>query len=122
MSAFDVWVKERKEPTIFVRFGDHQPALRWKPGYTLSFERPDYITHFALIDNRTEEHHTLTQLTDIVFLSGLFLERMPIEQGQFFATNSKMRQLCEGRYLDCPNKKLLRAYQNEIFVNQKIAE
>lgn len=122
VSAFDVWVKERKEPTIFVRFGDHQPALRWKPGYTLSFERPDYITHFALIDNRTEEHHTLTQLTDIVFLSGLFLERMPIEQGQFFATNSKMRQLCEGRYLDCPNKKLLRAYQNEIFVNQKIAE
>lgn len=122
VSAFDVWVKERKEPTIFVRFGDHQPALRWKPGYTLSFERPDYITHFALIDNRTEDHHTLTQLTDIVFLSGLFLERMPIEQGQFFATNSKMRQLCEGRYLDCPNKKLLRAYQNEIFVNQKIAE
>ena len=121
VTAFDRWVVERKKPTILLRFGDHQPDLKWKPGYQIELPHPDYLTQFALIDNRSSSRETLA-LTDIVFLPGMILERLPIDKGLFYDTNIAMRHLCQGRYLDCPNPSLLRAYQNEIFVKQRIAE
>ena len=122
VAAFDRWIHERNKPTVLLRFGDHQPALKWSPGYTVPFESPEYITHFTLVDNRSQEHVTRSQLMDIVFLPSLLLDHVPIEKGRFFETNSRMRELCDGRYLDCPDTRLLKAYQNEIFVNQRIAE
>lgn len=122
VAAFDRWVHERRKPTILLRFGDHQPGLKWSSGFTVPFEAPDYVTHFALVDNRSREHTSRTQLMDIVFLPGLLLDHVPVEKGSFFEINSRMRELCDGRYLDCPDKRLLKAYQNEIFVNQRIAE
>ena len=105
-----------------VRFGDHQPAVKWKGGYVSSEAHPDYLTNFALVDNRSKEHKVNPAMTDIVFLPGMILERLPVEQGRFFETNSRMRILCNGRYVDCSNKALLKAYQNEIFVKQRIAQ
>ena len=122
VAAFDRWIHERNKPTVLLRFGDHQPALKWSPGYTVPFDSPEYITHFTLVDNRSQEHVTRSQLMDIVFLPSLLLDHVPIEKGRFFETNSRMRELCDGRYLDCPDTRLLKAYQNEIFVNQRIAE
>lgn len=121
ITAFDRWILERKQPTVMLRFGDHQPSLKWKPGYQIEWPHPDYLTQFALIDNRSSSRETLA-LTDIVFLPGMILERLPIDKGLFYDTNIAMRHLCQGRYLDCPNPSLLRAYQNEIFVKQRIAE
>ena len=122
VADFDRWVSERKKPTVLLRFGDHQPGLKWSSGYTVPFESPEYVTHFTLVDNRSQEHVTRSQLMDIVFLPSLLLDHVPIEKGRFFETNSRMRELCNGRYLDCPDTRLLKAYQNEIFVNQRIAE
>lgn len=122
VADFDRWVHERKKPTVLLRFGDHQPGLKWSSGFTVPFDSPDYVTHFALVDNRSQTHISRTQLMDIVFLPGLLLDHVPVDKGSFFETNSRMRELCDGRYLDCPDKKLLKAYQNEIFVNQRIAE
>ena len=119
---FDRWVQERDKPTVMVRFGDHQPAMKWNAGYVSTESQPDYLANFALVDNRSKEHKINTSMTDIVFLPGMILERLPLEMGRFFETNTQMRNLCGGHYIDCQNKALLKAYQHEIFVNQRIAE
>ena len=120
--AFDRWIKERSRPTVMVRFGDHQPALRWKAGYHTSMARPDYITDYTLVDNQAQGKEEALPLTDIVFLPSLILERVGVPMGRFYETTSTMKSLCQGLYQDCANKQILKAYQNEIYVNQRIAE
>ena len=119
---FDRWVRERNRPTVMVRFGDHQPAIRWKNGYHTGMERPEYITDYTLVDNQVTGKEEALPLTDIVFLPSLILERVGVPMGRFYETSAAMKSLCQGLYQDCPDKRLLKAYQNEIYVNQRIAE
>ena len=119
---FDRWVRERNRPTVMVRFGDHQPALRWKAGYHTHMARPDYITDYTLVDNQVQGKEKALPLTDIVFLPSMILERVGVPMGRFYESASTMKSLCQGLYQDCANKQILKAYQNEIYVNQRIAE
>ena len=119
---FDRWIKERSRPTVMVRFGDHQPALRWKAGYQTNKARPDYITDYTLVDNQVQDKEEALPLTDIVFLPSMILERVGVPMGHFYETTDAMKSLCQGLYQDCTDKRLLKAYQNEIYVNQRIAE
>lgn len=119
---FDRWVRERNRPTVMVRFGDHQPALSWKGGYHTSMNKPDYITDYTLVDNQVQGTEEALPLTDIVFLPSMILERVGVPMGHFYETASTMKSLCQGLYQDCADKQLLKAYQNEIYVNQRIAE
>ena len=105
-----------------VRFGDHQPAIRWKNGYHTDMLRPDYITDYTLVDNQVTDKEAALPLTDIVFLPSLILERIGVPMGRFYETTAAMKSLCQGLYQDCADKRLLKAYQNEIYVNQRIAE
>lgn len=119
---FDRWISERARPTIMVRFGDHQPALSWKAGFNTTMTKPEYITDYALVDNQTKAKESAYPLTDIVFLPSMILERIGVPMGHFYQTQATMSRLSQGLYEDCLDKRLLRAYQNEIYVNQKIAE
>ena len=119
---FDRWISERVRPTVMVRFGDHQPALSWKAGYNTTMTRPEYITDYTLVDNQTKEKESTNPLTDIVFLPSMILERVGVPMGHFYQTQATMSRLSDGLYADCQDKRLLHAYQNEIYVNQKIAE
>lgn len=122
MVEFDNWIQKRSRPTVMIRFGDHQPALLWKNGYCTDMVRPDYITDYTLVDNQVKGKERSYPLTDIVFLPSLILERVGVQMGHFYETNSAMKSLCKGLYQDCSDKHLLKAYQNEIYVNQRIAE
>ena len=119
---FDKWIQERSRPTVMVRFGDHQPAINWKNGYYTTMSSPEYITDYTLVDNQVKEKEEAWPLTDIVFLPSLILERVGVPMGRFYETTSAMKSLCQGLYQDCADKQLLKAYQNEIYVNQQIAE
>lgn len=119
---FDRWVQERSRPTLMVRFGDHQPSIRWNAGYHTSMVRPDYITDYTLIDNQVKGKEETLPLTDIIFLPSMILERVGVPMGRFYETASTMKSLCQGLYQDCANKQILKAYQNEIYANQRIAE
>lgn len=119
---FDRWVQERSRPTVMVRFGDHQPAIRWKNGYQTDMTRPEYITDYTLVDNQVKDKEKALPLTDIIFLPSLILERIGVPMGRFYETTAAMKSLCQGLYQDCADKRLLKAYQNEIYVNQRIAE
>lgn len=119
---FDRWISERARPTVMVRFGDHQPALGWKAGFHTTMTRPEYITDYTLVDNQTKVKESAYPLIDIVFLPSMILERIGVSMGHFYQTQATMSRLSQGLYEDCQDKRLLRAYQNEIYVNQKIAE
>ncbi len=119
---FDRWVQERKRPTVLVRFGDHQPSLGWSGGYRTTQARPEYITDYTLVDNQVKGRERSFPLTDIVFLPSLILQHAGVPLGPFYETTAMMRDLCQGRYQDCPDSRLLKAYQNEIYVNQAIAK
>lgn len=119
---FDQWIQQRARPTVMVRFGDHQPALSWKAGQNSSEINPEYITNYALVDNQLQGKETIPALTDIIFLPSLILKRIGVEMGDFYKTALTMYELCDGRYQDCSDKRLLKAFQNEIYVNQRIAE
>ncbi len=120
--AFDEWVAKRARPTVMIRFGDHQPGLSWRAGYRTALATPEKIADFALIDNQTQGREPTPEITDIIFLASIILERIGVEEGPFYSTASTMRSLCQNRYEDCEDKTLLKAYRQEIYVNQKIAE
>ena len=84
--------------------------------------RPEYITDYTLVDNQVKTKEEALPLTDIIFLPSLILERVGVPMGRFYETTSTMKSICNGLYQDCADKRLLKAYQNEIYVNQRIAE
>ena len=84
--------------------------------------RPEYITDYTLVDNQVKGRESSFPLTDIVFLPSLILQHAGVPLGPFYETTAMMRDLCQGRYQDCPDSRLLKAYQNEIYVNQAIAK
>lgn len=123
VERFERWVRERSKPTMFLRFGDHQPALNWEEGYRLALPDPAFVTQYALTDNRTDAKENAYPITDIVYLAGMILERIPgCEDGEFFRANRSMRKAAHGGYDDCADPALLKSYRHEIFVRQKVAE
>lgn len=112
---FDRWVKDRKKPMLFVRFGDHQPDLGWKGGYRIDDPKPDYVTGFSVTDNRPGIKRSRMNTMDLVYLPGLILESVPLPAGEFFSATQIMRRAGNGCYTDCTDEALLASYRREIF-------
>lgn len=112
----------RDRPTLFLYFGDHQPALYGKAVRDDLFKHPLYVTQFVMKDN-FEGAGVPTQgnLTDINFLGGLILERINAKVSSYYDANIKMRYLCDGKLEDCEDQTLVNSYKHYIYNTLKAA-
>ena len=112
----------RERPTLFLYFGDHQPALYGKALKEDLFKKPLYVTQFFMKDNFAgKEIATKGTLTDINFLGGMILERINAEVSPYYDANIKMRYLCDGKLEDCEDQELVNSYKYYIYNTLKAA-
>lgn len=115
-------VLSRECPTLFLYFGDHQPALYGKALKDNLFKNPLYVTQFFMKDNFAgKEIATKGILTDINFLGGMILERINAEVSPYYDANIKMRYLCDGKLEDCEDQELVNSYKYYIYNTLKAA-
>ncbi|WP_424013045.1 LTA synthase family protein [Hafnia paralvei] len=116
LADFFQFVDTRNKPTIFMHFGDHQPAIDWSNGYTTTMSDPMHFTQFSLRDNTgAPAVSDLGRMTDIAFLGGMVLEHANLSVSPFYRANIEMRHLCKGELNDCTNTKLVESYKHYIY-------
>lgn len=114
---FSQYVMNRKKPTMFLYFGDHQPDIFWEKGYSSQLANPAWITQFVLKDNvdKGKKIKNVGEITDISFLGGMLLERANLDVSPFYKANIAMRHLCKGGLSDCADQKLVNSYKSYIY-------
>ena len=107
-------------PAVLFHFGDHQPSFE---GAIRALQKivppsvPDsnFITYFMLKSNYKPARNYAYPALDISFAGSLILDVAGVAKDVFFQANALMRERCQGRYLDCPNKPMLDSYDNYVF-------
>ncbi len=116
LKDFFQFVDQRKRPTMFMYFGDHQPAIDWANGYTSPLPDAMHLSQFSLRDNfNLPPVSDLGQVTDIAFLGGILLEQAQLKVSPFYQANIDMRHLCKGALNDCQDTALFNSYRNYIY-------
>lgn len=111
---------------VFLHYGDHQPSLDgFMPGLAkrgldhLPAAIRHYVTHFNLKANFPGVSGESHEYLDISLLGSLVLDAADVPKDSFFAANSRLRRLCGGKYLDCPDRDLVDRYHDYIFYDLK---
>lgn len=116
------YLEKRNKPTLFLYFGDHQPAIDWKDKYHTQLPNADYLTQYSLRHyHMPVKIDAINEVTDIAFLGGLVLESMNADISPFYRANIKMRHLCEGKLADCEDHQLVESYKHYIYQDLKTA-
>lgn len=108
-------------PALLFHFGDHQPSFdgairELKKIVPPSVPDANFITYFMLKTNyKPARGGYRYPALDISFAGSLILDIAGVPKDAFFQANALMRERCQGRYLDCPNKPLLDSYDNYVF-------
>ncbi len=111
----------RPEPTVLVHFGDHQPSFnglirgldRNLPD-TLRGER-DFLTYYMVKSNFAGPPLPSYPALDIAYLPTMVLAAAGLPADGYFAAVTALRERCNGRFTDCPDKTLLASYYAWIF-------
>ena len=112
---------DRGEPTVLVHFGDHQPSFdglirplaRTLPP-ALRPER-DFLTYYMIKSNFAGPPLPNYPALDIAFLPTMVLQAAGLPADPYFSAATALRDRCQGRYDDCPDKALLASYYAWIF-------
>jgi len=112
---------DRGEPTVLVHFGDHQPSFdglirplqRTLPP-ALQPER-DFLTYYMIKSNFAGPPLPGYPALDIAFLPTMVLQAAGLPEDAYFAAATELRERCQGRFDDCPDKALLASYYAWIF-------
>ena len=112
---------DREQPTVLVHFGDHQPSfdglirpLRRTLPPALVPER-DFLTYYMVKSNFAGPPLPSYPMLDIAYLPTMVLEAAGLPADPYFAAATALRERCQGRFDDCPDKALLASYYAWIF-------
>jgi phosphoglycerol transferase MdoB-like AlkP superfamily enzyme len=102
---------------VLAHFGDHHPSfdgVESTLGTTLPAEyatEASELTYFR-IDSNLEDTAPLRvpQRLDLAFLGGLVLDVAGLPKNAYFEANTLLRDRCDGRFDDCPQRPLLDSY------------
>jgi hypothetical protein len=77
---------------------------------------PHHLTYYMLRTNdRTPAAVHEYAVLDLGFLAGLILDTAGVHKDAFFEANTRLRERCAGRYLDCPDQAALNSYEAFVF-------
>jgi len=112
----------RATPVVFAYFGDHQPNLGGALPYVRGLTEPHFLTSFAIKGNVTAAiDEQVPEVLDVSFLGALVLQHASVPLDAFFGANRAMRQLCDGRLDDCPDRDLTQSYRAHLYGNLRAA-
>lgn len=119
---------DRAEPTVLVHFGDHQPSfdgliqtLKRAVPPALRSER-DYLTYYMVKSNFAGPPLPNYPTLDIAYLPTMVIQAAGLPADPYFAAATQLRDRCQGRFGDCPDKALLSAYYGWIFGRLRVYE
>ena len=112
---------DRRQPTVLVHFGDHEPSFdglirplaRTLPP-ALVPER-DFLTYYMIKSNFAGPPLPSYPALDIAFLPTMVLQAAGLPADPYFSAATALRDRCQGRFDDCPDKALLASYYAWIF-------
>ncbi len=112
---------DRRQPTVLVHFGDHEPSFdglirplaRTLPP-ALAPER-DFLTYYMIKSNFAGPPLPSYPALDIAFLPTMVLQAAGLPADSYFSAATALRDRCQGRFDDCPDKALLASYYAWIF-------
>ncbi|MGC1547097.1 MAG: LTA synthase family protein [Rhodanobacter sp.] len=107
---------EREQPTVLVHFGDHQPSFdgamvtlpRTLPPELV--RRKDYITYYMIKSNFAGASLPSYPVLDIAFLPSMVLQAAGLPIDSYFSAATKLRERCNGLYVDCSDTDLVKSY------------
>ncbi|XKM14216.1 LTA synthase family protein [Orbaceae bacterium ac157xtp] len=114
------YINERNNPTLFLYFGDHQPAVSWNGNYKTDLPNGYYLTQYTLASNYPINIEK-NEVTDISLVGSLVLEKAGVNYSDFYKANIAMRYLCNGMLDDCKDEKLVSSYKHYIYQDLGIA-
>jgi phosphoglycerol transferase MdoB-like AlkP superfamily enzyme len=106
--------------TVLMHFGDHQPsfdgainalAKRMPKGVT----DPTKVTYYMLKSNFPLRRKVDFDVLDIIYLGSLLLDVADLRKDDFYEANALLRDRCQGRYFDCPDRSLLDSYHAYVY-------
>jgi phosphoglycerol transferase MdoB-like AlkP superfamily enzyme len=112
---------DRAQPTVLVHFGDRQPSFdslmptlpRTLPPALAPYR--DYLTYYMVKSNMPGPALPSYPMLDIAYLPGMVLQAAGLPLDPYFSAQKTLRERCDGRYDDCPDKALLASYHAWIF-------
>lgn len=112
---------DRSHPTVLVHFGDHQPSFdglirplaRTLPP-ALAPER-DFLTYYMVKSNFAGPPLPSYPALDIAYLPSMVLQAAGLPSDAYFAASTQLRNRCDGRFTDCPDKALLASWNAWVF-------
>ena len=54
-------------------------------------------------------------MLDIIYLGSLLLDVADLRKDDFYEANTLLRDRCQGRYFDCPERSLLDSYHAYVY-------
>jgi phosphoglycerol transferase MdoB-like AlkP superfamily enzyme len=126
MEGLEKFFLERNHLTIVLSFGDHKPSfsgvmdkLRIVPpgGYTGD---PKHLTYFKLDTNFDTPPLPQYPVTDIAFLPEYILQAAGLPDDGYFAASQHLRDVCNGMFASCADKKILHSYYGWLFSAHKV--
>lgn len=119
---------DRQQPTVLVHFGDHQPSfdglirpLKRTLPPALVPER-DFLTYYMVKSNFAGPPLPSYPALDIAFLPTMVLQAAGLPADPYFSAAIALRERCQGRFDDCPDKALLASYYAWIFRRLQVYE
>ncbi|MBA2080006.1 sulfatase-like hydrolase/transferase [Rhodanobacter sp. PCA2] len=112
---------DRDQPTVLVHFGDHQPSFE---GLIRPLERRlppelrpqrDFLTYYMIKSNFAGPPLPTYPSLDIAFLPTMVLQAAGLPPDPYFSAATALRERCQGRFDDCPDKPLLASYYAWVF-------
>ncbi|HSX61243.1 MAG TPA: sulfatase-like hydrolase/transferase [Tahibacter sp.] len=120
MSQLEQKLFATERRTVLMHFGDHQPsfdgainalAKRIPKGVT----DPTKVTYYMLKSNFPLRKKVDFDVLDIIYLGSLLLDVADLRKDDFYEANALLRDRCQGRYFDCPDKTLLDSYHDYVY-------
>ena len=112
---------DREQPTVLVHFGDHQPSfdglirpLKRALPPALQADR-DFLTYYMVKSNFAGPPLPSYPALDIAYLPTMVIQAAGLPADAYFAAETRLRERCNGRFDDCPDKALLASYYAWIF-------
>lgn len=108
-------------PTVLVHFGDHHPSFEGREMQLASALPADlhanaYALTYYRIDSNLDRVRLQTPRTlDLAFLAGLVLDVAGLPKNAYFEANTRLRERCEGRFIDCPQPAVFHSWLARTF-------
>jgi phosphoglycerol transferase MdoB-like AlkP superfamily enzyme len=109
------------KPTVLVHFGDHHPSfdgleMKLPSGLPQELHSEAWeVTYYRIDSNFDRAPFPHYAVLDLAYLAGLLLDVAELPKDAYFEANTRLRERCEGRFVDCPSPAVMDSYLAHVF-------